>query len=266
MPLATSSEAARPPVQDGAIRPAVELSGVGVRFQLPTERLSSFKEYVLRRLTTRMSKRELWALDDVDLEILPGEVFGLVGGNGAGKSTLLKVVARVLHPTRGRVVLRGGVAPLLELGAGFHPDLSGRENIFLNGSILGHSRTVLAERIDEIVDFAELADFIAMPLRNYSSGMLVRLGFSVATLFRPDILLLDEILAVGDAGFQRKCLERMKEFKAGGTATVLVSHNLEIMKRMCDRIAWIDHGKVRRVGEPTEVAEEYQAVIAAAAG
>ncbi|MGH9465681.1 MAG: ABC transporter ATP-binding protein [Thermoanaerobaculia bacterium] len=247
------------------LRPAIELAGIGVRFQIPNERIRSFKEYVLRRLSGRIGHRELWALDDIALAVESGETFGIVGRNGAGKSTLLKVVSRVLRPTRGRVIVRGRAAALLELGAGFHFDLTGRENVFLNATLLGYPKALVTHHFDEIVDFAELAEFIDLPVRNYSSGMLARLGFAVATQFRPDLLILDEVLAVGDTGFQEKCLRRLESFQRAGTTTLLVSHELERLEARCDRVAWLEHGRLVAVDAPARVVPPYrQAVLAPA--
>ena len=233
--------------------PAVELMDVAVRYEIPTEKIVSFKEYVLHRLTSRVEYRELWALRSLSLTVQPGEVFGIVGRNGAGKSTLLKVVSRVMHPTSGRLIVRGRLAPLLELGAGFHPDLTGMENIYMNGAILGYPKASLGARIDDIVDFAELPGFIDAPLRTFSSGMKARLGFAVATLFRPDVLVIDEILDVGDVGFRQKCSERIRDFRSRGTTILLVSHDPQTLESNCDRVAWLEHGEVVAVGCPSEV-------------
>ena len=238
---------------------AIELRNIGVRFEVPIEHIVSFKEYVLRRLRGGIEHRELWALDGLDLRVPRGEVLGVVGRNGAGKSTLMKVISRVLHPTKGRVIVRGHVARLLELGAGFHFDLTGRENVFLNSALLGHPTRLVAGRFDEVVDFAELAEFIDGPIRNYSSGMLARLGFAVATLFSPDVLLLDAVLAVGDAAFQRKCLGRIGDFKRQGTTIVLVSHDADSISRHCDRAVWLDEGQVISAGATDDVLDRYGA-------
>ncbi len=245
-----------------ATEPAIEVSGVSVRYRLPDDRIVSFKEFVLRRVTGGVHYRDLWALHDLDLVVEPGEVFGIVGRNGSGKSTLLKVVSRVLRPTEGRVVVRGRVAPMLELGAGFHPDLTGRENVFLNGMILGYARTEIERLFDEVIAFAGLREFASVPIRNYSSGMLARLGFSVATLKRPDILILDEVLAVGDTRFQAKCMERIAGFRAAGTSVLLVSHDLETVGRQCDRAAWIEDGRLGAVGATGDVLERYRRAMA----
>lgn len=259
----THSQTASPSSLPCPDSPAIEMSGVAVKFRLPTDRIHSFKEYVLGRLTSRVDYREIWALRSVDLTVRSGETFGIVGRNGAGKSTLLKVMSRVLRPTTGRVVIRGRLAPLLELGAGFHPDLTGEENLFMNAAILGHPRRQVKTRLQEAIEFAELQDFIQAPIRTYSSGMQARLGFAVATLFRPDILVLDEVLAVGDLGFQQKCLERIEQFRAQGTAIVLVSHALDSVARHCDRAAWIDSGKIVSIGSTEAVLTRYREIFQA---
>lgn len=239
--------------ETSAAAPAVELQGVAVRYRLPSQPVRSFKEYVIRRLKGQIYYQDLWALQDISLSIRRGEFLGIIGRNGAGKSTLLKVIARVLRPTRGRVIVRGRLAPLLELGAGFHMDLTGRENVFLNGTLLGYRQDEIAAQFDAIVDFAELWDFIDMPVRAYSFGMLMRLGFSVATAFRPDILIVDEVLAVGDVQFRKKCMHRMEAFHTAGTTIILVSHHMDLIRRFCDRVVWIDHGRIRMVGDPETV-------------
>ncbi len=192
------------------------------------------------------------------MEISKGEVFGVIGHNGAGKSTLLKLVARVLPPSSGRIEVQGNVSPLLELGAGFHPELSGRENIFLNGALLGFSRKEIEEKFENIVEFSGLSGFIDAPMRTYSSGMWARLGFAVATDTRPDILLVDEILAVGDEAFQRKCYDRLDNFRDQGTTTLLVAHNMDTIKSMCHRVAWLDHGNLKYIGDPDTAIELYR--------
>jgi len=242
---------------------AIALTDISARFDIPTERIISFKEYVLRRLMGGIERRELWALRGVSLAVRPGEVLGVVGRNGAGKSTLLKIVSRVLQPTSGRVVLRGSVAPLLELGAGFHFDLTGRENVFLNAALLGHPRRTVEQRLGGVIDFSELADFIDVPIRNYSSGMLARLGFAVATMIRPDVLLVDEVLAVGDAAFQERCLGRIRDFRAQGTTILLVSHQATEIAEHCDRALWLEHGRLAALGETEEVLDRYSAALAA---
>lgn len=232
---------------------AVQVTDLTVRYYVAEDRIRSFKEFALHYVRHGLRRREIIALDSVSFSVSAGEVFGVIGRNGAGKSTLLKVLSRVVTPTEGRVVVRGKVAPLLELGAGFHPDLSGRENIFLNGALLGYGRGVLQANFDRILEFSELEDFVDVPLRNYSSGMTARLGFSIATLFRPDILILDEILAVGDAGFQERCLRRIEAFREQGSTVLLVSHDLDLVKTFCDHAVWIEQGKVAAAGDPADV-------------
>jgi len=199
------------------------------------------------------------AVNHVSLDIYPGEVFGVIGQNGAGKSTLLKVVARVLPPAQGCVVIKGWTAPLLELGAGFHPELTGRENIFLNGAILGFTRKEVEGFFEEVVEFSELGEFIEAPLRTYSSGMNARLGFAVATVQRPDILLVDEVLSVGDEAFQEKCFKRITSFREKGTTILIVSHSMGTIEEMCQRAAWLDHGVLKFVGKPIDVIGAYRA-------
>lgn len=235
----------------------VQVENVSVCYHLPRERIGTFKEYAIRRLQRRVSHEEFLALHDASLEIRRGEVFGIIGPNGAGKSTLLKVIARVLRPTAGRVVVRGTVAPLLEFGAGFHPELTGRENVFLNGVLLGFTQKQMEEKFDRIVDFAELGDFIDAPLRTYSSGMVARLGFAIATDVKPDILIVDEVLAVGDTSFQEKSAARMQEFREQGASILLVSHNMTTIQNMCQRAAWLDHGGVNAIGEAKEIVAQY---------
>jgi ABC-type polysaccharide/polyol phosphate transport system ATPase subunit len=237
---------------------SIRLENVGVRYRAPSERIRSIKEYAIRLIQRRIEHREFWALQDVSLSIYSGETIGIIGHNGAGKSTLLKLIARVLAPTTGRVVVRGQVAPLLEFGAGFHPELTGRENIYLNGALLGFSRAEMDEKFDRIVDFAELWAFIDAPIRTYSSGMLARLGFSVATDVNPHVLIIDEVLSVGDEAFQQKSAARLQEFRDQGTTILLVSHNMDIVAQMCHRAAWLDHGKLISVGDTRETIDSYR--------
>jgi ABC-2 type transport system ATP-binding protein len=237
---------------------AVKLERVSVRYRVPHERIPSLKEYAIRWLRRRLRYADFWALHDVDLELARGEVFGILGPNGAGKSTLLKVVARVLRPTSGRVRVWGRVAPLLELGAGFDFELSGRENIFLNGTILGFSKADVASRLDRIVEFADLREFIDAPLRTYSSGMVARLGFAIATDVEPEVLIIDEILAVGDAAFQKKSTERIRSFRESGTTILLVTHDATALQAMCGRAMWLKRGEVEAVGPVEEVVAKYQ--------
>lgn len=258
--MLTASELAPAPASLAGLdaQPVIQLEHVSVRYRVPRQRIPSFKEYVIRWLRREVEYSEFWALKDVGLTVQPGETFGVIGANGAGKSTLLKVVARVLRPTTGRVRVRGRVAPLLELGAGFDFELTGRENVYLNGAILGYSRQAIAERFDQIVDFAGVREFVDAPLRTYSSGMVVRLGFSVATDVRPEVLVVDEVLAVGDAEFGRKSAARIEAFRVAGTTILMVSHNLDVITRMCARAAWIEHGVVRALGAAPQVVAQYQ--------
>jgi ABC-type polysaccharide/polyol phosphate transport system ATPase subunit len=242
--------------------PAVILKGVSVRYRVPTEPIATLKEHAIRLIQgRRVGYREFWALKDIDIRVPQGQALGIIGRNGAGKSTLLKVISRILRPTQGRVWVRGSVAPLIELGAGFHPELTGRENIYLNGAMLGFSRTEMQEKFQRIVDFAELWDFIDAPLRTFSSGMQMRLGFAIASDVVPDLLIIDEILAVGDEGFQDKCMDRMLQFREGDTTILYVSHGLESVRELCDCCAWIDGGRIQAYGETGEVIDAYHAGV-----
>ncbi|HEY3832677.1 MAG TPA: polysaccharide ABC transporter ATP-binding protein [Acidimicrobiia bacterium] len=233
---------------------AIEVHDVSKRFRLSHERYSSLKERVVR-LGRRVDREDFWALKDISLEIPHGRTYGLIGHNGSGKSTLLKCIAGILQPTSGEIRTEGRLAALLELGAGFHPDLTGRENVYLNGSILGLSKHEIDARFDEIVDFAELSQFIDMQVRNYSSGMFVRLGFSVAVSLDPDILLVDEVLAVGDEAFQKKCLARVRQMQHEGKTIVVVSHSIDLISRVCSMAAVLDHGVLELEG-PTILAAD----------
>lgn len=237
----------------------IHLADVSVRYRAPEERVGTFKEYAIRLLQRRVRYKDFFALDSVSLDVRQGEIFGVIGRNGAGKSTLLKVVSRVLTPTHGRVYLGGRVAPLLELGAGFHPELTGRENVMLNGTLLGRSLRELQDRMEAIIEFAELGAFIEAPLRTYSSGMAARLGFSVATAWPPEILLLDEVLAVGDEAFRKKCNLRMQSFRDAGATILMVSHDMDTVGAMCDRAAWLENGKIHSTGPTPKVIEDYRA-------
>jgi ABC-type polysaccharide/polyol phosphate transport system ATPase subunit len=236
---------------------AIRLDNVSVRYRVPHERIHTFKEYVIRFLQRRLKTVEHLALHDVSMDVRRGEAVGIVGSNGAGKSTLLKLTARVLQPTAGRVRVRGRIAPLLDISAGFHPELTGRENIFLNGALLGLSRREIVRRMDGMVDFAELADFIDAPLRMYSSGMTARLGFAIATDAEPDVLLIDEVLAVGDERFRAKCSDRMLRFRDAGTTILLVSHDMHTVRQLCSRAVWLNRGRVEFAGTAEEVVERY---------
>jgi ABC-2 type transport system ATP-binding protein len=233
------------------------LEDISVRYRVPSERILTFKEYMIRWIQRKISHNDFWALHHVSLEVNRGEVFGIVGRNGAGKSTLLKLVARVLRPTEGRIRVVGRVVPLLELGAGFHPELTGRENIYLNGAMLGFSRLEMNEKIPRIIEFSELGGFIDAPLRTYSSGMWARLGFAVATDDQPDVLIVDEVLGVGDESFQRKCAARIKLYREQGATILFVSHSAVLVEEMCQRAAWLDHGVLKTFGTPGEVLRAY---------
>lgn len=234
---------------------AISVEDVSKRFRIYHERNQSVKSAVMRR--GRAKYEEFWALRDVNIEIPAGGTFGLVGHNGSGKSTLLKCLAKILVPDGGRVTTRGRVSALLELGAGFHPELSGRDNVYLNGSILGLTKRDIDARFDEIVSFAGLEQFIDTPVKNYSSGMYVRLGFSVAINVEPEILLVDEVLAVGDQAFQQRSAAKFREFKDAGRTIVVVSHSLGSVRELCENVAWLDHGRVLESGETDEVVSRY---------
>lgn len=240
-------------------RAAVTVTDVSKRYRLYHERNDSLKAAVMRGRRARYD--EFWALQDISLEVPEGITFGLIGENGSGKSTLLKCMAKILRPDRGVITARGKISALLELGAGFHPELSGRENVFLNGSILGLSRKQLLSRFDEIVAFAGLEKFIDAPVKNYSSGMYVRLGFSVAINVDPDILLIDEILAVGDAEFQRKCSDKFAELRSQGKTIVIVTHALSTVRELCDEVALLEHGHLRAQGPAAEVVDKYMGEV-----
>lgn len=238
---------------------AISFDHVSKAFTLRHEQPRSFLEAVTRFPSrSRPSRNErLWALQDISFEVASGETVGLIGSNGAGKSTALKLISRIIEPTSGQVSAKGQVSALLELGAGFHPDLTGRENVYLNGSILGLNRREVSQRLESIVEFAELSRFIDIPVRNYSSGMLMRLGFAVATSFQPDVLLIDEVLAVGDLAFQAKCLQRIAQMQGRGVTILFVSHSLDQVRRLCHRAIWLDQGQVQAVGPAAEVVVEY---------
>lgn len=236
----------------------IEVNNVSMHFRMPGDRITSLKEYVVQLLRKKLTFNEFKALNNVSFNVKKGEVLGLVGHNGAGKSTVLKVISGILKPTFGSVTLHGNVVPMLELGSGFDMEMTGRENIFLNGAILGYSEEFLNEKYDEIVAFSEIGQFIEIPLRNYSSGMMARLAFSIATVVEPEILIVDEVLAVGDANFQKKSKARMMELMGGGTTVLFVSHSLEQIREMCDHVVWLDHGTVKMYGDTKEVCDAYQ--------
>jgi ABC-type polysaccharide/polyol phosphate transport system ATPase subunit len=235
----------------------VQVESASLRYRIPQERFSGMKEFAIRWLQRRVRYIDLWALRDVDIGVERSEILGIIGRNGAGKSTLLKLIAGVLHPTEGRVRVSGTIAPLLGLGAGFHPELTGRENVYLYGALLGYNRHEMDSYFESIVEFAELSEFIDSPLRTYSSGMSLRLGFAVATCRYADVLLVDEVLAVGDVQFQAKCMRRMNSFRDDGASILFVSHDLGSMENICDRVIWLDEGRVVEDGSVNEVTSSY---------
>lgn len=235
----------------------IEVEDVTMRFRMTRDRMLSLKEFVTTALRGKLRYDEFTALEHISFQVHQGETLGLIGRNGAGKSTMLKIISGILKPTSGQVACYGNVVPMLELGSGFDMDLTGRENIFLNGAILGYSEEFLRAKYQEIVDFSELGDFIDVPIRNYSSGMLMRLAFSVATVVNPEILIVDEILAVGDAAFQEKSHERMLQLMSGGTTVLFVSHDINQIRTMCSRVLWIDHGSLKLIGPAQQVCDRY---------
>lgn len=236
----------------------IKVKSVSVKYLMTYDRIKSMKEYLVQLVKGKIKYEEFWALKDVSFKVRKGEVLGIIGHNGAGKSTLLKVISGILKPTIGSVQVNGTVVPMLELGSGFDFDLTGRENVFLNGAILGYSERFLKDKYEEIVEFSELGNFIDVPLRNYSSGMVMRLAFSIATVVHPDVLIVDEILAVGDAEFQEKSKSRMLELMGGGTTVLFVSHSLPQIREMCNRAVWLDHGAVVMVGDTAAVCDAYE--------
>ncbi len=241
----------------------VEVDNVTVRFNLANQKVDNLKEYFIKLIKRELMFQEFLAVKDVSFTVHKGEAWGLIGTNGSGKSTLLKTISGIITPHKGKVSIHGTVAPLIELGAGFDPECTARENIYLNGCVLGHSLKYMEEHFDEIVKFAEIQRFLDSPIKNYSSGMKARLGFAVATMVKPDILIVDEVLAVGDYKFRRKCEKRMKELLEGGTTLLYVSHNISEVKRLCDHAVWIDKGEMRMIGEVNEVCDAYMAEMQA---
>jgi len=244
------------------IEPVVKLENLSKRFELIAEAPSSMLELLISRLSPsrrarRRSDEYLWAVNDINLEVMPGECVGIIGQNGSGKSTLLKLIARILRPTTGRITVRGRVSALLELGTGFHPDLTGRENIYLNASLLGLNKADIESHFDAVVAFSELETFINTPVKYYSSGMYMRLGFSIAVHVNPQILIIDEILAVGDQSFQEKCINHIYEMKQKGTTIVLVSHSLDLMRKLCTHLIWMEKGRVRAAGSTEGLIQQY---------
>ena len=237
----------------------ITVDNVSVHFRMDKNHTTSLKEWVVSFLKGKQQYEEFHALENVTFDVKRGEIFGVIGRNGAGKSTLLKVVSGIYKPTSGKAVSAGRIAPMLELGSGFDQELSGHDNIFLNGAILGFTEDFLKQKYDEIVAFSELGEFIHQPIKTYSSGMMMRLAFSVATIVEPEILIVDEILAVGDASFQQKSRARMLELMQGGTTVLFVSHTMSQIREMCDRVLWLDHGTVKMIGPTQEVCDAYEA-------
>ena len=235
----------------------IEVENATVRFNMASEKIDNLKEYFVKLVKHELMFQEFLALKDVSFSVKRGEAWGLVGTNGSGKSTLLKLICGILKPYKGNVTVRGSIAPLIELGAGFDGELTATENIYLNGAVLGYSKEFMDAHFQEIVDFAELWDFMNMPIKNYSSGMAARLGFSIATIVRPDILIVDEVLAVGDAAFQEKCQKRMQEMLAGGTTLLFVSHTMQTVRELCDHALWINKGVVQMQGKVEPVCNAY---------
>lgn len=237
---------------------AVELRNVEMHFNMSKEKLESLKEYFLKLVSRKLMFEDFIALNDISFDIKKGDVFGILGLNGSGKSTTLKVISGILEPTKGTVETDGVIAPLIELGAGFDLELTARENIYLNGSVLGFSKKFMDEKFDDIVDFSEMRDFLDVPMKNYSSGMVARIGFAIATITTPDILIVDEILSVGDFLFQKKCEDRINSMLADDTTVIIVSHSLEQIERLCKHCMWLEKGKIKMIGDAKEVCEAYR--------
>lgn len=238
--------------------PIVSVKNISLKFKMEQNRANSLKEFCVRWLKRDLKSEDFWALTDVSFDVEKGDVIGIIGHNGAGKSTLLKVISGIMKPTKGTIEAHGNIVPMLELGSGFDMELSGRENIYLNGAILGYSEEFLNEKYDEIVAFSELGNFIEAPLRTYSSGMLARLAFSVACIVEPEILIVDEILSVGDADFQEKSRARMMQLMTDGTTVFFVSHSLKQIREMCNKVVWLEHGKIQAVGKTEEICNMYE--------
>lgn len=236
----------------------IDLKNVTMKFNLGIEKNNSFKETFINMFNSKKEKQvPFYALKDVSFHVSPSEVVGIIGKNGAGKSTLLKIVSGVMKPTKGKVTVGGSISPMIELGAGFDMELTARENIFLNGAVLGYSKQFLEDKFEEIVEFSELRDFLDVPIKNFSSGMVAKLAFSIATIVNPEILIVDEILSVGDIKFQEKSRNKMMEMIKGGTTVLIVSHSLEQIKELCTKVIWLEHGKIVDIGDPIKVCDEF---------
>lgn len=236
----------------------IEVKDVSMHFNLMVECIDSIKEYIIKLVKGNLLYNNFVALSHVSFTAKKGEIVGLVGLNGAGKSTLLKIIAGVLKPTSGEVTVKGSIAPLIEVGAGFDPELTARENVYLNGAILGHDRKFMDSKFDEIIDFAELQNFVDVPVKNFSSGMYARLGFAIATMVQPDILIVDEVLSVGDYKFQKKCEDRIQAMLDKGVTVVLVSHDISMIEKLCTKVVWLEHGHLRDIGPTAKVCKEYE--------
>lgn len=239
----------------------IRVKDLTMKYRLSTEKVDSFKYFFIKKVRKELRYEDFYALNGISFSVFKGEVFGIIGRNGAGKSTLLKIIAGVLKPTTGEVFRNGSVAPLIELGAGFNNELTGRENIYLNGMLLGYSKKFISEKIEEIIEFSELGRFIHSPLKTYSSGMKARLGFSIATIVQPDILIVDEILAVGDAEFRQKSEQKILSMIESGTTVLFVSHSLDQISRLSNRVMWLEHGRVKEIGETSEVVQKYKSTL-----
>lgn len=237
---------------------AVELRDIEMHFNMSKERFDSLKEFFLKLVSRKLMFEDFVALDKISFDIKKGDVFGIVGLNGCGKSTTLKVISGILRPTKGTVQTNGTIAPLIELGAGFDMELTARENIYLNGSVLGYSKKFMDSKFNDIVEFSEMQDFLDVPMKNYSSGMVARIGFAIATVTRPDILIVDEILAVGDFRFQQKCEERINQMMSDDTTVIIVSHSIDQIERLCKHCVWLEKGKIKMIGDAKAVCEAYK--------
>jgi len=236
----------------------IKVDNVSMKFNLSSEKFDSFKEYVIKRIKGQVSIEEFWALTDVSFDVRKGESVGLIGLNGSGKSTMLKTISGVLKPTKGTVSVTGTIAPLIELGAGFDMDLTARENVFLNGALLGYTRSQMQGYYPDIVEFSELTDFMDVPVKNFSSGMVSRLAFAIATIGIPEILIVDEVLSVGDFQFQEKCEQRIQNMVDNGTTILFVSHSIDQVQKICNKIVWLEHGHMKRFGDAEDVCDEYR--------
>lgn len=235
----------------------IDIKNVSVRFNKSTENVSGLKEYVIKMLKRELMFQEFFALKDIELTVRKGESWALIGKNGSGKSTLLKLIAGIIKPYKGSVQVHGSISPLIELGAGFDPELTARENIFLNGALIGYKKKFIVDNFEKIIEFAELSEFVDVPIKNFSSGMSARLGFAIATITKPDILIVDEVLAVGDFAFQQKCKVRMEELLRGGTTLLFVSHSIEQVQELCQKTMWLEHGIIKAIGDTQSISQQY---------